>query len=124
MKAAYRQVPVHPETSRFSVVAVYCPAMQAWRYGLLDGLAFGLTSAVLHFNRLPAFVEALPRRRLAIPVTNFFDDFKVTEPAECQGSADASFLALTRALGVVIDPEKRQLPGRTCTFLGASEDSS
>ena len=57
MKAAYRQVPVHPENARFSVVAVYCPAMQAWRYGLLDGLAFGLTSAVLHFNRLPVLLR-------------------------------------------------------------------
>ena len=121
MKRAYRQVPVNQEQLRFSVIAVWHPLRNRWVFGILHGLAFGLLSAVLQFNRYPALLVAIARRWLAIPVINFFDDFKITEPMFAKGSGAFYFDKLMEKLGWLFDPEKDKPFKPTVVFLGGLE---
>ena len=106
MKRAFRQIPVAKEHLAFSTVLVYNIEQKAWRFGVLHGMAFGLSSAVLQFNRFPAAIVAVARRWLAIPAINFFDDFKLTEPRYAQGSGAKYFDKLVRSMGWLFDEEK------------------
>ena len=121
MTSAYRQVAVAPEHLRFCVVAVWSPVSKCWMYGELDGLPFGVAPAVLEFNRIPAFLVAVARRWLAIPVISFYDDFKVIGVAAGKQSEDRSFQELLAWTGYKLDAEKHQVPDSTCIFLGTLE---
>ena len=121
---AFRQLPVCDEHLPSHVVAVWDPLKRTMRYGPLDGMAFGLGAAVHQFNRVPAFVLALARRFLCIPVIGFYDDFRITDVAEANGSADAAFAELCAWLAVRLDPKKHQGPAPSIVFIGALEDSS
>ena len=121
LEKAYRQIPVIPEHLRFSIVAIYHPERRQWVFAECDGLAFGLSAAVLGFNRVPSFIVALARRWLAIPLFSFFDDFKVLDVACSSGSATRSFLQLLDWLGYRRDPGKDQMPSADAIFLGARE---
>ena len=121
LEKAYRQIPVIPEHLRFSIVAIYHPERRQWVFAECDGLAFGLSAAVLGFNRVPSFIVALARRWLAIPLFSFFDDFKVLDVACSSGSATRSFLQLLGWLGYRRDPGKDQMPSTDAIFLGARE---
>ena len=121
MKRAYRQVPVSQQQLCFSVIAVWHPSHRRWVFGILHGLAFGLLSAVLQFNRYPALLVAIARRWLAIPVINFFDDFKITEPRFAKGSGALYFDKLMEKLGWLFDAEKDKPFTSNVVFLGGQE---
>ena len=123
MWKAYRQIPCHPSQSQFMVVMVWHPWNKEWVFGQTSGLLFGITGAVLHFNRIPALIVALARRWLAIPVQNFFDDFRILDLARSNGSANRFFcLLVEEILGFRIDPKKEQKPDYRGIFLGNVED--
>ena len=122
MKGAYRQMPVLEAHSQFSIICVYVPSLGQWMFCELWGLAFGLASAVIQFNRFPTLLCALARRWLALPLVAFFDDFKLTELV-CGKQSGWSFLAaLIKFLGPTFDPEKDSLPSTMIKFLGNVED--
>ena len=121
MKRAYRQVPVKCSHLRYSVIALWHPFQHKWVFGILHGLAFGLLSAVLQFNRFPALLVAIARRWLAIPVINFFDDFKITEPVFAKASGGLYFDKLANLLGWLFDPEKDKQFQTTAKFLHGLE---
>ncbi|WP_296433265.1 hypothetical protein, partial [Yoonia sp.] len=124
MWKAFRQIPVCDEHLPYHVVAVYSEKEGVMRYGPLDGMAFGLGAAVLQFNRVPAFLLALARRFLCIPVVGFYDDYRITDIAEGRGSADATFQELLAWLAIRLDPKKHQAPAPLVVFIGSLEDSS
>ena len=126
MSKAYRQIPVSEEHLKHSVVCLWNPVAGKWVFAILHGLAFGLVWAVLTFNRYPAFISALARRWLAIPCTNFYDDFKVHTTAHDEGSASHYFnrLMAETGLGWRFDASKDHIPALKCRFLGTWEDYS
>ena len=91
-------------------------------YGESKALLFGLTGSVLSFNRIPALIVALARRWLAIPVQNFFDDFRIMDLDKSKGSANRFFCIFVQdILGFKIDEGKEQLPDFKAIFLGNIE---
>ena len=54
MKSAYKQLGVHPSQLRYSIIAIFDPSAQAWRFAISWALPFGMSGAVLHFNRVPS----------------------------------------------------------------------
>ena len=122
MWKAYRQIPCHTDQLRFMMVIVWHPAEKKWVYGESKALLFGLTGSVLSFNRIPALIVALARRWLAIPVQNFFDDFRIMDLDKSKGSANRFFCIFVQdILGFKIDKGKEQLPDSKATFLGNIE---
>ena len=72
---AYGQCPAMPSQRGACVVAWYSLTHRSWRYAEANGLVFGLSAAVVGFNRWPALMTAMFRRTMAGLVSNFFDDF-------------------------------------------------
>ena len=73
-------------------VMVWHPDKKEWVFGESKGLLFGLTGAVLACSRVPALIAAIARRWLAIPVQDFFDDFRILDIAKSNGSASTFFV--------------------------------
>ena len=115
MKKAFRQIPIHDESLRFCVIAVWHPQMFA--------MPFGLMAAVLQFNRVSGLLVALARR-IALSVLGYFDDLKYTMLAG-GGAAmcgkpryQAIFEDLVSWVGYVLDPMKMQPLATQIKFLG------
>ena len=121
MKSAFRQLPVHPESLRFTIITVWHPEWNTWSFWRLFGMPFGLKGAVLDFNRVSAALLALARRWLAIPSLSFFDDFRTVEMLASCPSADDSFRELVDFLEFRLDPKRRQHPAPSIIFLGTLE---
>ena len=108
MKAAYKQIPIESQQSAYVVITVVDMATNRWRFVITRALLFGLSGAVLLFNRVPAMIVAIARRWLAIAVHNFFDDFRIVVFASEGGSSEIDFNALVKYLGWRFDDEKVQ----------------
>lgn len=68
---AYRGLPVCEPHLPYSVVAVWVPH-HGWRYTILWGLAYGLESAVVSFNRFPQLGVAAARRTVYALAAAYF----------------------------------------------------
>jgi len=123
MKSAFRQLPVRDEDRCLHIVAACDVLSRSWVFFELDGLAFGLGAAVLEFNRVPAHLVALARRWFAIPVVNFYDDFRLFDLVLSGLNADSSFLNLTKWSGWRFDPKKHQPPSASIRLLGIIESA-
>eukprot|EP00439_Symbiodinium_sp_Y106_P038032 s5591_g4.t1 len=77
-------------------------------FQLYTGLLFGLPLAVTSFNRYSRAVEALSRRLLAILVSLYFDDSRLTDWASSKCSAQEAFAGLNDCLGSPFAEAKRQ----------------
>ena len=72
---AYGQCPAMPSQRGACVVGWYSTEHDEWRYAEAKGLVFGLSAAVVGFNRWPALMTATFRRTMAGMGVNYFDDF-------------------------------------------------
>ena len=79
LRKAYRMVP--NSMPGCAVVAYWSFAYGCVVYQLVPGHSFGFVSAVLNFNRLPAFICIFTCLFFAVCVTNYFDDSIVVDPA-------------------------------------------
>ena len=120
MKHAYRQCPVHPDHLCVTCAAFWDHELQQHQFIILQGLPFGLSSAVLCFNRTPAFLSALCRRVAAAPVLQFFDDSGICDLAAAKGSAQAAVRACFKFSGNELDSNKSQPPADCRVYLGLS----
>ena len=66
MKAAYKQLPRDRKQATLAIIVVYDSTMGRWRFEISKALLFGLSGAVLNFNRVPFFIVAMARRWLGI----------------------------------------------------------
>ena len=120
MKNAYRQCPILPAHRCCSVIAFWhCHSCRV-KYIVLNGLPFGLSSAVLSFNRTPALLTAVARRFTGSAVAFFFDDSCVLDLAAGHGQAQAALREVYALMGAVLDPDKSQAPAGCRAFLGLS----
>ena len=71
---AYRGVPLHPEEERMAIVAFYSVEKAKWEFAKSRAMLFGLSAAVIHFNRKPTLAVAVARRLGGVAATAFFDD--------------------------------------------------
>ena len=124
MKRAYKQICVDPEQQRFIIVVVWDYVARIWRFAISWALPFGLSGAVLHFNRVPSFIVAFCRRWLALPLQHFYDDFRLIEPLFTGGSGYKWFGSAAKVLGWAFDPDKDVPPCPTLPMLGNLEDWS
>lgn len=126
LKSAYRQLAVHSEDLRFSVISLRAPGKMSPTLFISRALPFGATAAVYAFNRCARAIAAILSFHLAIPCGNFFDDFPVVEPEETAGGSQEAAHELLRMLGWVFaeDPKKCQPPLPKFDVLGASLDLS
>ena len=116
---AYRGLPVADTQLRFSLVAIFVEGV-GWRFTHLYGLAYGLSSAVLSFNRLPQLGVAVARRTCLSFCAAYFDD---EASLEFIAHSDVSQLGLRlvfASMGMPPQPSKAFFPGTNRHYLGTS----
>ena len=116
---AYRGLPVLPAHQRFSVVAIFVPNT-GWRFTLLWGLAFGLESAVVAFNRFPQLGIAISRRCTLALTAAYFDDELAVEAVADADVSQAGLRLTFRLMGAPPQPEKGFVPTANRHYLGTS----
>jgi hypothetical protein len=116
---AYRHVP--SRTPQYTVVMMPGPDGQP-AYFTLPGLNFGLSSAVLQFNRFPELMVAVARRLLGVVCTHFYDDYAVVEPAFSAKWGQWALRALHTAVGFPFAPKKAVDVSPRFVFLGVVTD--
>ncbi len=116
---AYRGLAVQPSQMRFSNIAVFVPD-EGWRFVKLFGLAFGLASAVISFNRVPALGIAISRRCLGAISASYFDDQLGIEAVRDCDLSRRAIQRVFKALGAPPHPEKSFAPAPNRHYLGTS----
>ena len=112
---AYRGCPVSDRDRGASVVAVHTPS--GWRFTKMLGLAYGLKSAVIQFNRLPLLLCASARRLFGTIASSYFDDI-LTVDLPAGGGRPAVGLVLSKA-GAQPQASKAFSMGSVRHYLGA-----
>ena len=122
MRAAYRQLPNRPQELPGLAIAYWDPEAKAVRYVLLRAHPFGLASAVLNFNRIPALGTAALRRMCGVCCTHFFDDVGTLDTVGARGSGQGCVHTLYTLMGIVLDDAKEQSMAFQRIFLGVLLD--
>ena len=118
--AAYRRV--LNATPGFTIAAFFNPEVQRTQYVVLHGFNFGLVSAVIYFNAVPALAAKAARRILGIVCDHYFDDFD-TLALRGQGRAYQSALGhLMTAFGYPFAAKKHKPAAISNPFLGVITD--
>ena len=119
--SAYRLIPTaHPW---YTVFGVADPEGKV-HFFCLPGHPFGLTSAVLNFNRVPRFAVFLARTLLGVLVNHFYDDCVIAEPDFSAESGQEMMGIIMRLLGLPFSDEKHVPVDDMAVFLGVVSDFS
>ena len=116
---AYRGLPVQTEHLPYSVIAIYDES-SGWRFSQLWGLAFGLESAVVAFNRFPALGIAATRRMTLGMCACYFDDQLSLELVHSSDVSRQGLLLMFSSLGAPPQTSKSFRPAANRHFLGTS----
>ena len=126
LTAAYRFVP--NSQPNFTVFCVWrfsdgkCKATPLFYY--VPGHNFGMVSSVLNFNRYPKLMVAMARSILALPVSQYFDDYFIMD-LRCAGSSGQLGLQQLHLLtNRPLDVGKRQSMASKRVGLGVAIDVS
>ena len=117
---AYRGCPIHPDDQRGCIVAYWDPARQKWSFSESRAMLFGLSAAVLGFNRLPTLASAAMRRLFAVCAGAYFDDIASVGCACHNGLGQRIVGTVLRALGAPVAPEKSLPMAQHRVWLGVA----
>ena len=106
------------------VIVVWDPEELTWRFAMAWAFPFGLSGAVLHFNRVPAFITAFLPKMASHTSPAFFDDFRIVERSFTKESRYMWFAKAADFLGWNFDPSKDHPPSSILPMLGCFEDWS
>ena len=116
---AYRAHSVVPSQQCVSIVAIYVPSL-GWRFIELWGLAFGLVSAVVNFNRWPSLGIAISRRCAFAFAAAYFDDELAVEVFAQANVSRIGLVETFSLMGSVPQEHKGFPPAANRHYLGAS----
>ncbi|CAE7221237.1 unnamed protein product [Symbiodinium sp. CCMP2592] len=99
LTAAYRQMPVHPDTAWAAYICFVHPDTNERVYFRMKAMPFGSSMAVYAFLRISHSLWFLGAKALLLPWSSFFDDFVTFATTGCSASAEASVTAMFKLLG-------------------------
>ncbi|CAE7037204.1 unnamed protein product [Symbiodinium sp. CCMP2592] len=97
--AAYRQMPVHPDTAWAAYVCFVHPDTNERVYFRMKAMPFGSAMAVYAFLRISHSLWFLGAKALLLPWSSFFDDFVTFATTGCCASAEAAVTSMFKLLG-------------------------
>lgn len=134
--AAYRGIP-NADSRRFGVVGIYNLDQKQVMWHEVLGLPFGLSSAPIIFNRVPATLCVFARVWCGVAVDQFVDDYITIDRDDApitvsmdqvqktwSSSAQWSLAEIHNLCGLELEPEKRKDAAHTNVLLGVEGDLS
>eukprot|EP00435_Cladocopium_sp_Y103_P025373 s2946_g6.t1 len=116
---AYRGLPVAHDQMPYSYVAIHVPAA-GWRFTPMYGLAYGLESAVVSFNRFPQLGVAIARRCCLAFCAAYFDDELAVEFLQASDTSQLGLRLAFTAMGAAPQASKAFRPAANRHYLGTS----
>lgn len=116
---AYRGLPVSEDQLRYSIVCIFLPGV-GWRFSLMYGLAYGLGSAVISFNRFPSLGIAISRRCTLAVAASYFDDELSLEFMLNHDVSQRGVQCVFTCMGAQPQAAKSFVPSANRHYLGAS----
>ncbi len=117
-KSAYRWRPVSDKHAGLTVVAYWDYERRRVRYLQLIGHPFGLSAAVVSYNRGPELLTAAARRILSIPTAHFYDDHLVLGTSLEKSSGQKGLRLLAKLTGTQFDDTKHKDMRPAFVFIG------
>ena len=107
LKAAYKQLAVHPDHQAACVVTIKKPRASEVRGYISRVLPFGAGASVTGFNRVARLIQRILQEARAINF-NYFDDYPLLELSALSGSCDKVVHSVLSLLGFecALDKEK------------------
>ena len=119
--SAYRLIPA--AQLHYHAVAVW--SGERVEFFVVPGHPFGLTSAVLNFNRVPKFAVFFAQVILAVCCDHFYDDAATVEPEHCAEHAQRCLgHVMSHVVGLPFSEEKHVPARPSNAFLGVVSDLS
>ena len=115
---AYRGHPVRDDHLPFSIVVVWTP--WGWMFVVMYGLAFGLESAVVNFNRFPMLGVAAARRCVSSICAAYFDDELSVDLLLHASVSKPGLIMIFQLMGSPPQASKGFATAANRTYLGAS----
>jgi len=122
LRAAYKQLPLHPEERPKAVILLRPPGGKAIKAFICNTLPFGASASVLQFNRVALFLQRL-LWELRVAVTCYYDDYPAMAPSFLSGGTDNAVHALMDLLGFSLS-EKEKPFALSSETLGVVLDTS
>ncbi|CAE7661920.1 bath-40, partial [Symbiodinium necroappetens] len=117
LKSAYKQLALHPDDRRFSVISLKDPADDEPKGFLCRVLPFGSIASVGHFNRVARLVQRIFHETKLL-AANYFDDYPLLELAELSQNADRCAKAVLDLLGFTWAKDKDEAFSPCADLLG------
>lgn len=121
LKAAYKQLPLHEDNQKDSVVTLWNPTEKNVECFVMKVLPFGAAASVHHFLRVSNFLQAVGRY-MGLIWSAFFDDFVVLSHVMHESSTMATALSLFDLLGFQYSKDKLQPFSDKTEMLGVELD--
>ena len=123
LKAAYKQLGVHPDRQAACVVTIKDPSSSEVRGYISRVLPFGAGASVTGFNRVARLIQRILQEARAINF-NYFDDYPLLELSALSGSCDKVVRSVLSLLGFGCALEKEQDFAPSADLLGVTVDLS
>ncbi|CAE7623604.1 bath-40 [Symbiodinium necroappetens] len=117
LKSAYKQLALHPDDRRFSVISLKDPADDEPKGFLCRVLPFGSIASVGHFNRVARLVQRI-FHEMKLLAANYFDDYPLLEVAELSQNADRCAKAVLDLFGFTWAKDKDEAFSPCTDLLG------
>ncbi|CAE7718275.1 bath-40, partial [Symbiodinium sp. KB8] len=114
LKSAYKQLALHPDDRRFSVISLKDPADDEPKGFLCRVLPF---ASVGHFNRVARLVQRI-FHEMKLLAANYFDDYPLLEVAELSQNADRCAKAVLDLFGFTWAKDKDEAFSPCTDLLG------
>ena len=121
LKAAYKQLPLHEDNQKDSVVTLWNPTEKNVECFVMKVLPFGAAASVHHFLRVSNFLQAVGRY-MGLIWSAFFDDFVVLSHVMHESSTMATALSLFDLLSFQYSKDKLQPFSDKTEMLGVELD--
>jgi hypothetical protein len=110
------------EDSNFCMVIFWSRKRNRAMVQRYRGMLFGLSGAVVAFNRWPSLCQAMSRRILVTLTSFYFDDSNISDWASERGGGQRALNDLMEILGSPFAADKSQPMAEKGVFLGLSHD--
>ena len=117
LKAAYKQLPLHPEERTKCVITVKSPENRAAKGFVCNTLPFGSSASVMHFNRISLLLQRI-LWEVQVLATCYYDDFPVASPCFLGQGTDQVVHAVMDLFGFDLSLDKEQPFGTDTETLG------